>query len=61
MPKKLMVLALIVITILSASAVGISSAQEPLKIGVLTDQSGALAIYGFEQTNGFELGLAIRH
>lgn len=29
----------------------------PLKIGVLTDQTGALAIYGFEQTIGFELGL----
>jgi branched-chain amino acid transport system substrate-binding protein len=35
------------------------SAQEgePLKIGVLTDHSGALAIYGFEQTQGFMLGL----
>ncbi len=29
----------------------------PLKVGVLTDHSGALAIYGFEQTQGFELGL----
>lgn len=30
---------------------------EPLKIGVLTDHSGLLQIYGVEQTNGFDLGL----
>ena len=30
---------------------------EPLKIGLLTDQSGLLAIYGPMQENGFRLGL----
>lgn len=30
---------------------------EPLKIGVLTDHTGALAVYGYELTQGFELGL----
>lgn len=30
---------------------------EPIKIGLLTDQSGALAIYGPQQENGFRLGL----
>lgn len=37
----------------------VSTNQEgvPLKIGVLTDHSGALAVYGFEQTQGFALGM----
>ncbi len=30
---------------------------KPLTIGLLTDQSGALAIYGLEQERGFKLGL----
>lgn len=33
------------------------SAQEPLKIGLLTDLSGALRIYGTELEQGFKLGL----
>src|SRR5690349_3575271 len=32
-------------------------AQEPLRIGVVTDLSGSLAIYGNEQVNGLKLGL----
>jgi len=38
---------------------GSSFAQdgEPLKIGLLVDQSGPLTIYGIEQENGFMLGL----
>lgn len=31
--------------------------DDTLKIGLLTDNSGALSIYGFEQTQGFMLGL----
>lgn len=31
--------------------------EDTLKIGLLTDHSGALSIYGFEQTQGFMLGL----
>ena len=30
---------------------------QPLKIGILTDQSGALKEYGLEYTQGFALGL----
>lgn len=47
----MMVLSIIVVPGLT------SQAQDPLKIGVLTDHSGALAFYGFEQTQGFQLGL----
>lgn len=37
---------------------GVTSAQEePLKIGLLTDESGALSIYGYELDYGFHLGL----
>jgi branched-chain amino acid transport system substrate-binding protein len=40
-------------------ALRLTSAQEgePLKIGLLVDQSGALTIYGFELEHGFKLGL----
>ncbi len=31
--------------------------EDTLKIGLLTDHSGPLALYGFEQTQGFMLGL----
>ena len=39
--------------------VGVASAQdeEPLVIGLMVDQSGALTIYGFEEEYGFKLGL----
>lgn len=41
-----------------ALIVGITAAQdEPIKIGLLTDQSGALSIYGYELDYGFHLGL----
>lgn len=41
-----------------AMIVGVVSAQdEPLKIGLLTDESGALSIYGYELDYGFHLGL----
>ena len=37
----------------------VSSAQttEPLVIGLMVDQSGALTIYGYEEEYGFKLGL----
>ncbi|NDJ87470.1 MAG: ABC transporter substrate-binding protein, partial [Chloroflexi bacterium] len=31
--------------------------EDTLKIGVLADHSGLLQLYGFEQSQGFELGL----
>jgi branched-chain amino acid transport system substrate-binding protein len=45
--------------LLLALSVGVVSAQdgEPLKIGLLTDTSGPLTIYGVELQNGFELGI----
>ena len=33
------------------------AAGEPLKIGLITDQSKALSIYGTQEINGFQLGL----
>ncbi len=52
---KLFVLAAVALLI----AIAPLAAQDvtPLKIGILTDQSGALALYGQELVNGFELGL----
>jgi len=57
--KKMRVLLIVALVFVALSAVGYSNAQDDdaLKIGVLTDHSGALAIYGFEQTQGFELGI----
>ncbi|MEO1289776.1 MAG: hypothetical protein AAFV93_18590, partial [Chloroflexota bacterium] len=50
---------LFLLVIAFAMIVGITSAQdgEPLKIGLLTDESGALSIYGYELDYGFHLGL----
>lgn len=50
---------LIVVALALVLAVGAVSAQEgePLRIGLLTDQSGALTIYGYELEYGFTLGL----
>ena len=51
---------LLVLLVLALSLIaGAVSAQdgEPLRIGLMTDQSGALTIYGFELEYGFKLGL----
>lgn len=50
----------VVILVLLAALLAFGSvAQEaaPLKIGLLTDLSGVLAIYGIELDNGLKLGL----
>ncbi len=59
MSRNIRVLIVLVLALGLVAAIGSSNAQEgePLRIGVLTDHSGALAIYGFEQTQGFDLGL----
>jgi branched-chain amino acid transport system substrate-binding protein len=58
MSRNVRLFSLTLVLLLVISAVNFSTAQEDtLKIGVLTDHSGALSIYGFEQTQGFELGL----
>jgi len=48
---------LMLLTLLIPVAGSVSAQDEPIRIGVVTDTSGALAIYGNEQTNGFLLGL----
>ena len=55
MLRKGLVLVLVVLVML----VGAVSAQdgEPLVVGLLTDESGALTIYGYELEYGFKLGL----
>ncbi len=50
----LFLLSLLLVLALTTSVV---AQDEPIKIGLLTDQSGPLTIYGVEQTNGFLLGL----
>ncbi|MCA9911066.1 MAG: ABC transporter substrate-binding protein, partial [Anaerolineae bacterium] len=55
MSRKIMLLVFVLILLLTA---GLTDAQdEPIRIGILTDQSGWLSVYGVEQQNGFELGL----
>ncbi len=53
-------LVLLVVVLLSVFAISFGVAAqdaEPLKIGLLTDLSGPLTIYGIELENGFKLGL----
>jgi len=55
MIRKSLFILVIAIAMLTTS---IASAQdEPLKIGLLTDESGVLSIYGYELDYGFHLGL----
>ncbi len=58
MLRKLMLL-FVVVMVISIGAVSAISAQdgEPLRIGLLVDQSGPLTIYGYELEHGFKLGL----
>jgi len=58
MLRKLMLL-FVVVMVVSLGAVSAISAQdgEPLRIGLLVDQSGPLTIYGYELEHGFKLGL----
>ncbi len=57
MLRKASLVLLIIALCLPFAAQAQEEEGEPLVIGVLTDHSGALTIYGVEQTNGFELGL----
>jgi branched-chain amino acid transport system substrate-binding protein len=54
-------MALIMVAALAApvttNSTTVAQEGEPLRIGVLTDHSGPLSIYGFEQTQGLMLGL----
>ncbi len=55
MIRKLSLLFAVVILVLGTSLV--AAQDTPIKVGLLTDESGALAIYGVELENGFKLGL----
>ena len=58
MRRQKLVLVVVVLISLLAVTIGVAAQEgEPLKIGLLTDQSGPLTIYGVEQENGFLLGL----
>ena len=50
-------LGFVLILMLCVSGLALAQDAAPLKIGLLTDHSGALAIYGTELDNGFKLGL----
>lgn len=52
--KKVVLLAVVAALLLGAV---LAHAQDTLKIGLLTDESGALTIYGYELEYGFKLGL----
>jgi len=56
--KRKMIAFLMVVMLMVPMIGAQSTAQdEPLRIGILTDLSGWLTLYGIEQVNGFQLGL----
>ncbi len=61
MNRKLILFVVAAVVIAALPAVGVAARPtgqgETLKIGLLTDQSGVLQLYGVEQENGFRLGL----
>lgn len=54
-PFLLIMIAALLLVPLAGSA--LAQDEEPIRIGIVTDLSGALAIYGIENSNGFQLGL----
>ncbi len=56
MIRKMLFVLLLAFLLTSAMVVA-AQEGEPLKIGLLVDQSGPLTIYGIELENGFKLGL----
>ena len=51
---------LVVLALCMPIMFGTTTAQdddEPIKVGLLVDESGPLALYGFEVDNGFHLGM----
>ncbi len=58
MRKSVLLLVIVIFSTLMLVG-GVTAAQEaePLVIGLMVDQSGALTIYGFEEEYGFKLGL----
>lgn len=56
MNRKLSLLVVFVLLLTAAFSV-VNAQEEPIRIGLLTDTSGPLTIYGVELQNGFELGM----
>ncbi len=56
MLRKMILLLTVLMMVLAVSS-SAAAQEEPLKIGLLVDQSGALTIYGYELEYGFKLGL----
>lgn len=57
MSRKLLILGLLIVVMGILGSATLAQEGDPLKIGLLVDQSGPLTIYGVEQENGFMLGL----
>jgi branched-chain amino acid transport system substrate-binding protein len=57
MLKKSHVRFLVMIVVLTLVAGGVLAQDEPIKIGLMTDESGVLSLYGFEVDYGFHLGM----
>lgn len=57
MHKRFFALLLVLALLLGVAGQVFSQDGEPLKIGLMVDQSGSLTIYGIELENGFKLGL----
>jgi branched-chain amino acid transport system substrate-binding protein len=55
MSRKLFIGAMLLL--LSVPFFSVQAQEEPIRVGIVTDLSGWLSIYGVEQVNGFELGL----
>jgi ABC-type branched-subunit amino acid transport system substrate-binding protein len=57
MRKASFVMLVVALSLGLIAAPAAAQGGEPLKIGVLTDHTGALALYGYELTQGFQLGM----
>lgn len=55
--KKFILLLMICLLAMSGAVVSAQDDEEPIRIGLLTDLTGALRTYGYELQYGFELGL----
>jgi branched-chain amino acid transport system substrate-binding protein len=57
MKRKLSLLVLAVFMLVPAMGIAQAQDEEPIRVGLLSDLSGWLSLYGVEQVNGFQLGL----
>lgn len=57
MKRRLLILMALVLLLVPVAGSVQAQDDEPIRIGIVTDLSGWLSIYGVEQVNGFKLGL----